>query len=157
MNQNEMGNFLRQLRKEKKLTQEELAEKLYVSNRSISRWENGNTIPDFSLLVALSKIYEVSVEELIDGKRKSMEKVSVMDKVANYTSNEKTNIKKRFGFLFLFLAIVLPIALVTSNSDIRDYIIGMSEGVVIVLALDSFGLLNGIKSYKKRMFRKEDK
>lgn len=49
MNQERIGKFIQQLRKEKKLTQEQLAEKLGVTNKSISRWENGVYMPDFSL------------------------------------------------------------------------------------------------------------
>ncbi|MGN0579141.1 MAG: helix-turn-helix domain-containing protein, partial [Ruminiclostridium sp.] len=51
MNQIKMGSFLKELRLEKRLTQEQLAEHLNVSNRSISRWETGNTLPDISLLI----------------------------------------------------------------------------------------------------------
>ena len=50
MNQRKIGNFIAELRKEKNMTQEQLAEKLGVSNKSISRWENGVTMPDYSLL-----------------------------------------------------------------------------------------------------------
>jgi len=70
MNQKKIGLFLKELRKEKNLTQEVLAEKLDVSNRTVSRWETGNNMPDISLLVELCKLYRVSIYEIIDGKRK---------------------------------------------------------------------------------------
>ena len=70
MDQIKIGQFLKRLRTEKSLTQEKLAELIGVSNRSVSRWENGNTMPDFDLLIELSKFYDVSIDEIMDGKRK---------------------------------------------------------------------------------------
>ena len=55
MDQIKIGNLLRELRKEKELSQEQLAEKFGVSSRSVSRWENGNTMPDISLLIELAE------------------------------------------------------------------------------------------------------
>ena len=61
MDQVKIGKFLKELRKEKGLTQEQLAEKLNVSNRSISRYETGNNMPDISLLIEIEDIFEVSI------------------------------------------------------------------------------------------------
>ena len=61
MNPIELGKFIAKLRNEKKLTQEELAEKLYIDKRKISRWECGNSIPDFDMLIKLSEILDVSL------------------------------------------------------------------------------------------------
>ena len=71
MNQIKIGEFLKELRKEKGLTQEQLAEQFNVSRRSVSRWETGNNMPDLSMLITLAEYYEVDVKEIIDGKRKS--------------------------------------------------------------------------------------
>ena len=71
MNQQKIGSFLKELRKERKLTQEQLAEQFHVSNRTVSRWENGNTMPDLSILVELADFYDVDIREIIDGERKS--------------------------------------------------------------------------------------
>ncbi len=67
MEQKKIGLFLKELREEKNLTQEALAEKLNVSGRTVSRWETGNNMPDISLLVELSEFYQVSIPEIIDG------------------------------------------------------------------------------------------
>jgi len=67
MNQQKVGQFLKTLRNEKFVTQAELAEILGVSNRSVSRWENGTTMPDFDLLIELAKYYGVEVGEILDG------------------------------------------------------------------------------------------
>ena len=64
-----IGSFIAALRKEQGLTQEQLAEKLGVSNRSVSRWENGNTLPDLSLMQSIGKITGVTLAELLSGAR----------------------------------------------------------------------------------------
>ena len=70
MNQENIGKFIAALRKEKKLTQEQLAEKLGVNNRSVSRWENGTCMPDYAVLPMLANELGVSVAELVEGKKK---------------------------------------------------------------------------------------
>ena len=69
MNQEQIGNFIAQLRKEKKLTQIDLASKLGITDRAISKWENGRGMPDLSLLMPLCEILDVSINELLSGAR----------------------------------------------------------------------------------------
>jgi transcriptional regulator with XRE-family HTH domain len=92
IDQIKIGGFLRDLRKEKGLTQEQLAEKFGVSSRSVSRWENGNTMPELGILVELADYYEVDIKEIIDGERKSeiMEKETkeTLLKIADYTDKQ---------------------------------------------------------------------
>lgn len=64
-----LGSFLSQLRKEKGWTQKDLAEKLYVSDKAVSKWERGLSVPDVSLLMPLSELLDVSVTELLEGRR----------------------------------------------------------------------------------------
>lgn len=64
-----IGKFLAELRHEKELTQEQLAERLGTSNKTISRWENGNYMPPVEMLAELSEFYGVSINEIISGKR----------------------------------------------------------------------------------------
>lgn len=64
-----IGKFLSELRRERELTQEQLAEKLGTSNKTISRWENGNYMPPVEMLMELSKFYDVSINEILSGKR----------------------------------------------------------------------------------------
>ncbi len=99
IDQVKIGGFLRELRKDKGLTQETLAEKFGVSSRSVSRWENGNTMPELGILVELADYYEVDIREIIDGERKSetMEKETkeTLLKVADYTELEKKLVVQR--------------------------------------------------------------
>ena len=67
MNQEKIGVFIAKCRKDKKLTQEQLAEKLGVTNKSISRWENGKTMPDYSILKDLCNILQIDVNEFLAG------------------------------------------------------------------------------------------
>lgn len=69
MNQIKIGKFILNCRKEKGLTQEQLAEKLGVTSKSISRWENGNTMPDYSLLKDLCNELDINVNELLSGEK----------------------------------------------------------------------------------------
>ena len=71
MYQKKIGLFLKELRKEKELTQSQLAEQLNVSDRTVSRWETGTNLPDLSVLVELADFYDVDIREIIDGERKS--------------------------------------------------------------------------------------
>ena len=99
IDQIKIGGFLRELRKEKELTQEQLAEKFGVSSRSVSRWENGNTMPELGILVELADYYEVDIKEIIDGERKSeimkTQEKETMQKVADYAEAEKKLVVKR--------------------------------------------------------------
>lgn len=75
MTSKECGNFISELRKEKKLTQKELAEKIIVSDKAVSRWETGKGYPDVTSLVSLSEYFDVSVNELLAGKRLTVEDI----------------------------------------------------------------------------------
>ena len=87
-----IGNLLKKLRKEKELTQEQLAEEFYVSSRTVSRWETGSNLPDIDILIGLSEYYNVDIRELLDGERKGMameqqDKETIL-KAADYTAGE---------------------------------------------------------------------
>ena len=71
LHMSEVSNSIKKLRQEKKLSQEELAEKLYVTRQAVSNWENGKTQPDIDTITKLANIFDVSVERIIYGKAKS--------------------------------------------------------------------------------------
>ena len=66
-----IGNFIAELRKKQKLTQEQLGEKLGVTNKTVSRWETGTYLPPAEALLAMSELFGVSINELLSGKRLS--------------------------------------------------------------------------------------
>ena len=68
MNQNEIGLFIAAKRREKNMTQEALAEKLGVSNKTVSKWENGKNMPDYAVVEALCSALDITVAELLGGR-----------------------------------------------------------------------------------------
>lgn len=82
MNQMRIGKFIQELRKEKKLTQKELADKIGVIDKTVSKWENGRGLPDVSILRKLSEVLDVSVNELL-----SAEKIPLQEKEIKVEEN----------------------------------------------------------------------
>ncbi|QQP70156.1 helix-turn-helix transcriptional regulator [Carnobacterium sp. CS13] len=68
---------IKEKRKNLNLTQEEVAEKLFVSRQTISNWENGKTLPDIESLISISELYEISLDELIKGDKKMQRKIKI--------------------------------------------------------------------------------
>lgn len=79
MNQTAIGSYILKKRREKNLTQEQLAEKLSVSNKTISKWENGKSMPDYSMIEQLCKELSVTLPELMDGEDAAEDSVRVYD------------------------------------------------------------------------------
>ena len=65
-----IGEFIKELRKEKNITQDELANKFYVSRRTVSRWETGSNLPDIDILIELAEYFNVDIRELLNGKKR---------------------------------------------------------------------------------------
>ena len=114
MENQKIGTFIAALRREQRMTQEQLAEKLGVSNRSVSRWENGNTLPDLSLLQALSAVLGVNMAELLSGQRlpENIQRAECVRLAFALAEREKESLRKtlnlRFGVgLILLICAVL--------------------------------------------------
>lgn len=148
IDQIKIGAFLRELRKEKELSQEQLAEKFGVSSRSVSRWENGNTMPELGILVELADYYEVDIKEIIDGGRKSeimdKEEKETLRKVADYAETEKKLAVKRkcivtfLGTLIFALSIMIGYIVfpqLPEDSFLRSGGLWLGIGVIGVVGL----------------------
>ena len=127
MNQQKTGEFLKHLRKEKGMTQEQLAEHFYVSSRTVSRWETGSNMPDLGLLIDLADFYEVDIREIIDGERKSEnmdnETKDTLKKVAEYTEQEhKQNKKKMIDMMGASAILILFCAVLTGTDRWNGFI-----------------------------------
>ena len=113
MDQKKIGSFLRELRNEKNLSQEQLAEEFGVSSRSISRWENGNTMPDISIIIELADFYDVDIREIIHGERKSenmdKELKDTLVTVADYTNNENGKIMQSAVNMAIITSVIFGI------------------------------------------------
>ena len=117
MNQEKIGVFIAKCRKDKNLTQEQLAEKLGVSNKSISRWENGKTMPDYSILKDLCSILEIDVNEFLSGEKIEKKEIQVhtienLDSILKeyYKMKKQRNVFKIIAIIVGSIAISLTIA-----------------------------------------------
>ena len=151
------------LRKEKGLTQEQLAEQFNVSNRTVSRWETGTNMPDISLLVELAEFYSVDICEMIDGERKNgnvnQEEKDTLRKVADYTEKEKDILMKRVCFISIAGLGSLLLALLFVSFGIgqinalfmciEEIAFGMSIGALITCILFTTGVLRKIRNHDK--------
>lgn len=102
MDQEKIGSFIKDIRKEKGLTQEQLAEKLGVSQKSVSRWETGKTMPDYALLPDICEILEINVAELLSAERIAGDRITktqVTDMAHALISlmNSRAHIRKTVG------------------------------------------------------------
>ena len=104
MDQQKIGRFIKELRKEKGLTQEKTAEQFQVSRRTVSRWETGSNLPDLDVLIEMADYFEVDLRELMDGERtenrmnKELEETVL--KVADYSNEEKNRLMKNLHFFY---------------------------------------------------------
>lgn len=95
-----IGNFIAELRKTQKLTQEQLGEKLGVTNKTVSRWETGTYLPPAEALLAMSKLFGVSINELLSGKRLSEEeyKAAAEENLKQTVRTSSFTLKDRIDF-----------------------------------------------------------
>ncbi len=162
IDQIKIGRFLKELRKEKELTQEQLAEKFGVSSRSVSRWENGNTMPELGILVELADYYEVDIKEIIDGERKSeimeKEEKETLRKVADYAKVEKKLVVKRkcivtfVGTLTFALSIMIGYIVfpqLPEDSFLRSDGLWLGIGVIGLALLWGIVLRENLKNSKQ--------
>ena len=163
MDQKKIGSFLRELRKEQRITQEDLAEKLNVSSGTISRWETGSNMPDISLLIEIADFFDVSIPEIINGERKSEkmdeEVKEVAEKLSDYADAEKVNIIKEIRKLSIggVIALIAYFIIDTTGTASQNIILGkislycetLVYVTVIMIALYSTGLLSKIQRKNK--------
>lgn len=167
MDQKNVGSFLRELRKEKQLTQEQLAERFGVTNRSVSRWETGSNMPDLSILVELADFYDVDIRDIIDGERKgedmNKEEKERLQLVADYAETEKNTLLMRLrifsivGLVSLIAGLTMLVISRDNNLPIYDYLMGTLMGVAIgallVAVFYSTGVLENMRKRKRTLMR----
>ena len=164
MNQQKTGRFLRQLRQEKGLTQEQLAEQFYISSRTVSRWETGSNLPDLEMLIALSDFYATDIREIIDGERKcetmDNETRDTLKKVADYTNQEIRRQKMKMvdmlagsALLVLYCSLLLVTGAFQSLPqrafhNLLEFVLGLTLAVLVVNILHLLGVLDAIRQWK---------
>lgn len=115
MDLNKISNFIKEKRKELNLTQEELAEKLFVTEKAVSRWETGRGTPDISLLIPLSKALKVEIPEILNGEENKKNKNDI-EKLIEY--NELTK-KSKFNFKIKLIILLYVLSILFFLSYLR--------------------------------------
>ena len=137
MNQKNTGNFIAKKRKEQNLTQEQLAEKLGVSNKAVSKWETGKCMPDYSVVKDLCAELKVTISELMDGEEADEKSVRTYDDEQILDLLKRTQeLEKQKVTLTGIILIVMGIAVQAlsysfGGSDVKDFVSGLLLGVSI--------------------------
>jgi len=137
MNQTATGKLISRKRKEKNLTQEQLAEKLGVSNKTVSKWETGKCMPDYSIVKNLCEELEITVAELMDGECVGEKSIRVYDDEQMVDLLKRTQeLEKQKNLLFGLVLIVMGIASqalshTLGGSGVKDFFSGVLLGLAI--------------------------
>ena len=161
-----IGKFLQELRKEKELTQEQLAERTGVARRTVSRWETGANMPDLDILIELSDFYEVDLREILNGERESERMNEELKKtvlqVADYSNEEKERLLHRMHYLFIagligLAAFLITVLLGLDETDPYEFIgsagLGIATGVIIIGIIFTSRYAVRIREFKMRLLR----
>ena len=150
MDQEKIGKFIANLRKEKHLTQAELANKLGITDRAISHWENGRSMPDVSIFEKLCEILGISVNELISGEKISKDKIIIKSdeniiNTLNESKKHKNKFKLAISILIIGIITLIFILILTKKNeyphiDLFNFDVQLSE----------FNKLNKILTIDKR-------
>lgn len=142
MDMQKIGNFLGELRKEKNLTQDELGEKIGVTNKTVSRWENGNYLPPVEMLQILSEFYDVGINELLCGEHldEKRYKENAEEYIIADLMKKQKEAKKRLAVSIIVavitilasLTIILLSALLSAPMLVRIVCIALSLLIIIL-------------------------
>ena len=168
MDQQKTGALLRALRREKGVTQEQLAERLCVSNRTVSRWENGNNLPDFAVLIELASYHDVTVDEILRGERAAApqppQAQDALYRIAAYTQGEREAFARRLHGLLtagaasgVLYGALLALGLAEDGpfAPVASFALGLACGTLLVCALLTGRHAAGLRRVKLRLMRRE--
>ena len=147
MNQTAIGGYIARKRKEQNLTQEQLAQQLGVSNKTISKWENGKCMPDYSIIQTLCDALGVTLPELMDGEDAADSSVRVYDDAQILDLLRRTQeLERQKGILYGLVLIVLGIACgaiskTTGGTDVQDFVSGVLMGLSVAEILAGIGII----------------
>ena len=170
MDQKKIGIFLKELRKEKSITQEQFAEIIGVSNRTVSRWETGSNMPDLDILIQIADYYEVDIREIFDGERKREKMNKDLEetvlKVADYSNDERKRLTKRMHFLFLVGVVAFIIFIILEAMGLADngytesiasFAQGMSFAMLIIGVIYTSTYMSRIRNFKMRLLHRNNR
>lgn len=133
----EIGQQIIRYRKQQALSQEELAEKVYVSRQSISNWENDKTYPDIYSLLLLSQIFQVSLDQLIKGDIEKMKYTITQVDKKNFERDTK-------------VMVTLMILLMISSYPLVYFLEWLGLGIFVLLSIITMTYANRVERFKKK-------
>lgn len=141
----ELGNKIKYYRNEKELSQEELAERVYVSRQTISNWENNKSYPDINSIVLLSEIFEISIDNLIKGD------VELMKKEINSEEVKKLNFYATMMVILMLVATILlmPMLKFIGLYGFIPYFVLVACAMFFAIKVDKIKKDNDIQTYKE--------
>ena len=141
----ELGNKIKYYRNEKELSQEELAERVYVSRQTISNWENNKSYPDINSIVLLSEIFEISIDNLIKGD------VEQMKKEINSEEVKKLNLYATIMAILMLVATILlmPMLKFIGLYGFIPYFVLVGGAMFFSIKVDKIKKDNDIQTYKE--------
>lgn len=141
----ELGNKIKYYRNEKELSQEELAERVYVSRQTISNWENNKSYPDINSIVLLSEIFEISIDNLIKGD------VEQMKKEINSEEVKKLNLYATIMAILMLVATILlmPMLKFIGLYGFIPYFVLVGGAMFFAIKVDKIKKDNDIQTYKE--------
>lgn len=154
MNQMAIGNFIEKKRKEQNLTQAQLAEKLGVSNKTVSKWENGKCMPDYGVIQPLCTELGVTVSELMDGEERAQDSIRAYDDeqildLIKRTQALESQRETLVGIILIVMGMVLgAMSFTLGGSDVKDFFSGLMMGLSCGSML--VGIFVAVRSIAKR-------
>ena len=158
MNENKIGSFIQLTRKEKGMTQKDLADKIGVSDKTISKWENGNSVPDTEILTSLCQSLDISVNELLSGEKLPVEtypqraEENMMNLLKENEDNRKNNtIQLIVGIILGILAFLFLVGITSEGLHALVWFLDLPSLLGIVLICAAVVLCSGVRG-KKEVF-----
>ena len=159
INNEKFGQFLSEIRKEKSMTQKELADKLFVSDKTVSKWERGNSLPNVTLLIPIADVFGITVTELLKGEKISGNKSLSTDEVEDLIINSldlsvrNTICQRKKNWIFAFLisiGVVIAEAVLMTVSGITIELMG--DSIYISFLMLIFAICCIFVKERSRMF-----
>lgn len=171
MDQKAIGKYIALLRRKNNMTQEQLAESLGVTNKSVSRWENGQSLPDISVLLELSEILNTTLLELIKGRNLNKEELlkqkELIENIIAYDNNTLENRIKKYEIKLVIGIFIIAVAIFNNyynflsmifTPNVADFVQGYMYGVGIGLELICVYNLShnfSLEERKKKLLKKK--
>lgn len=156
MDPKKIGMFLKHLRREEGITQEQLAETLGVSGRTVSRWETGSNLPDLSILVQIAEFYHVEIKEILNGEREDKEMdqeiKETLLKVADYHELERQKAAKIGSFSFSIMFLTCAATIIVQMGITGNLSLVMGETAIFIvggLTYIYFMVRNGVWNHAR--------